>query len=58
MGETLNGTTGLDIDNEARLTEEKLKELQAEEANEATITLAMKDFGIKRLFFFLIILFL
>ncbi|KAL5579886.1 hypothetical protein UlMin_012328 [Ulmus minor] len=48
MGETLNGTTGLDIDNEARLIEEKLKELQAEEANEATITLAMKDFGIKR----------
>ena len=57
MGETLNGTTGLDINNKARLIEEKLKELLAEETNEATITLAIKDFGIKRLFFFLIFLF-
>ncbi|PON84334.1 Fatty acyl-CoA reductase [Trema orientale] len=48
MGDTLNGATGLDINNELRLVEEKLKELQAEEATEPEITLAMKDFGIER----------
>ncbi|CAN6560042.1 unnamed protein product [Malus baccata var. baccata] len=48
MGETLNGTTGLDIDNEIRLVHEKLKELRAEEASERAITLALKDFGLKR----------
>ena len=48
MGDTLNGSTGLDIDNEVRLVEEKLKELHAENATEAEITIAMKDFGIER----------
>lgn len=48
MGETLNGTTGLDIDNEIRLVHEKLEELRAEEASERAITLALKDFGLKR----------
>ncbi|TQD73638.1 hypothetical protein C1H46_040827 [Malus baccata] len=48
MGETLNGTTGLDIDNEIRLLQEKLKELRAEEASEQAITLALKDFGLQR----------
>ncbi|XP_048444880.1 fatty acyl-CoA reductase 3-like isoform X2 [Pyrus x bretschneideri] len=48
MGETLNGTTGLDIDNEIRLVQEELKELRAEGASEQAITLALKDFGLKR----------
>ncbi|KAK9279454.1 hypothetical protein L1049_013133 [Liquidambar formosana] len=48
MGESLNGTSGLDIDAEIKLADQKLNELRAEGATEAEITLAMKDLGIKR----------
>lgn len=48
MGETLNGTFGIDIEEEKRVIEERLDELQGEEATEEAITLAMKDLGIKR----------
>ncbi|KAL3518517.1 hypothetical protein ACH5RR_021106 [Cinchona calisaya] len=48
LGETLNGTFGLDIDVEKKLTEEKLHELRAEYSSEESITLAMKDLGIQR----------
>ncbi|GFZ20328.1 Jojoba acyl CoA reductase-related male sterility protein [Actinidia rufa] len=48
MGETLNGASGLDIDTEMKVVEERLSELQAEEATEGEITMAMKDFGIQR----------
>ncbi|KAH7541749.1 fatty acyl-CoA reductase 3 [Ziziphus jujuba] len=48
MGETLNGTSGLDIDSEVRVMEEKLKQLQAQDLTEAAITMAMKDFGLLR----------
>ncbi|KAI3450697.1 hypothetical protein Pfo_007362 [Paulownia fortunei] len=48
MGETLNGTTGLDIDAETRLVEETLKQLKAENYSEDSIKSAMKDFGIQR----------
>ncbi|CAI9105584.1 OLC1v1004534C2 [Oldenlandia corymbosa var. corymbosa] len=48
MGETLNGTTGLDIDYEKKIIDEKLKELRAENATEQDIKLVMKDLGIQR----------
>uniref|UniRef100_A0A7N0TIR2 Fatty acyl-CoA reductase n=1 Tax=Kalanchoe fedtschenkoi TaxID=63787 RepID=A0A7N0TIR2_KALFE len=49
MGETLNGTSGLDINFEFKVMEEKLKQLKEEEKlSEAAITAAMKDFGNKR----------
>uniref|UniRef100_A0A5B7BPA9 Fatty acyl-CoA reductase n=1 Tax=Davidia involucrata TaxID=16924 RepID=A0A5B7BPA9_DAVIN len=48
MGETLNGASGLDIDVEKKVVEERLNELQAEEATEKAITMAMKDLGIQR----------
>ncbi|PSR86500.1 Alcohol-forming fatty acyl-CoA reductase [Actinidia chinensis var. chinensis] len=48
MGETLNGASGLDIDTEMKVVEERLSELQAEEATDGEITMAMKDFGIQR----------
>lgn len=48
MGESLNGISGLDIDAEIKLVDQTLKKLEAEKATEATITLAMKDLGIKR----------
>lgn len=48
MGETLNGQSGLDVDSEIKIAEEKLNELQAEKISEAEITLAMKDLGIAR----------
>ncbi|KAL6967059.1 alcohol-forming fatty acyl-CoA reductase, partial [Sarracenia purpurea var. burkii] len=47
MGETLNGTIGLDIELEKKVVEEKLNELQIEEATEREITMAMKDLGIR-----------
>ena len=49
MGDTLNGVSGLDIDNEVRLIEEKLNQLQSEQSTPAETTLAMKDFGLERL---------
>ena len=48
MGETLNGASELDIDTEIKTLEERLSKLQAEEANEGEITMAMKDFGLQR----------
>ena len=48
MGETLNGTSGLDINMEMKIVEERLSELRAWEATEGDITLAMKDLGIQR----------
>ncbi|ONI01192.1 hypothetical protein PRUPE_6G126900 [Prunus persica] len=48
MGETLNGTSGLDIDSEIRQVQEKLRELRAEGLTEQTITSDLKDFGLKR----------
>ncbi|KAI5666651.1 hypothetical protein M9H77_16504 [Catharanthus roseus] len=48
MGDTLNGTSGLDIDAEKKLMEETLKELRADNISEEAITLAMKDLGIQR----------
>ena len=48
MGETLNGTSGLDVEVEKKFLEEKLKELRAENNSEQSITLAMKDLGIQR----------
>ncbi|KAI8524306.1 hypothetical protein RHMOL_Rhmol13G0140300 [Rhododendron molle] len=47
MGETLNGTSGLDIWVEKQLVEEKLRDVRAEEATEKAVTAAMKDFGIQ-----------
>ncbi|KAB1227266.1 Fatty acyl-CoA reductase 3 [Morella rubra] len=48
MGETLNGTLGLDVDAEKRLIEEKLTEFRAQGATEEEITLGMKDLGLER----------
>lgn len=48
MGETLNGTSGLDIDVEKKVMEQELNELQAEGATEDETNLAMKDLGLKR----------
>ncbi|PSR95477.1 Alcohol-forming fatty acyl-CoA reductase [Actinidia chinensis var. chinensis] len=48
MGETLNGTSGLDINTEMKIVEERLSELRAWKATEGEITLAMKDLGIQR----------
>ncbi|XP_059627502.1 fatty acyl-CoA reductase 3-like [Cornus florida] len=48
LGETLNGASGLDIDKEKEVMEERLNELRAEEASEKTITRAMKDLGFER----------
>ncbi|KAH7836556.1 hypothetical protein Vadar_002876 [Vaccinium darrowii] len=48
MGETLNGTSGLDIRVEKRLMEEKLRDLRTENVTEKAATLAMKNFGIQR----------
>ncbi|CAK9150535.1 unnamed protein product [Ilex paraguariensis] len=48
MGETLNGTPGLDINVEKKMMEERLNELRVEKSSEQEITSAMKDIGIKR----------
>ncbi|KAK4492259.1 hypothetical protein RD792_003062 [Penstemon davidsonii] len=48
MGETLNGTSGLDIDAEKKLVEDTLKQLRAENNSENSIKVAMKDLGIQR----------
>ncbi|XP_058218971.1 alcohol-forming fatty acyl-CoA reductase-like [Rhododendron vialii] len=48
MGETLNGVSGLNLDTEKKIMEERLSELRAEEATDKEITLAMKDLGIQR----------
>ncbi|KAK4764940.1 hypothetical protein SAY86_026030 [Trapa natans] len=48
MGETLNGVSGLDIDAERRVVEERLEELRAEGASDEAISVAMKELGIER----------
>ncbi|WRX32116.1 Fatty acyl-coenzyme A reductase [Theobroma cacao] len=48
MGETLNGVSGLDINIEKKVVEEKLDELRSQGASEKEITQAMKDLGIER----------
>ena len=50
MGETLNGTTGLDINHEKKLVEEKLDQLRVTEASPETITQTMKDMGLTRFY--------
>ncbi|CAN4107246.1 unnamed protein product [Withania somnifera] len=48
MGETINGTLGLDIEAEKKMTDEKWKQLKAENASEKSITIAMKELGLQR----------
>ncbi|KAF2300793.1 hypothetical protein GH714_015855 [Hevea brasiliensis] len=48
LGETLNGVSGLDIEEEKKLIDTKLDELKAEGATETEIKHAMKDMGVKR----------
>ncbi|KAA8550177.1 hypothetical protein F0562_001861 [Nyssa sinensis] len=48
LGETLNGTSGLDIEAEKQVVETRLNELQDENATEKSITSAMKDLGLQR----------
>ncbi|XP_060217187.1 fatty acyl-CoA reductase 3-like [Lycium barbarum] len=47
-GETLNGSSHLDIDVEKKLVEETLKDLQGRNATEKEVTLAMRILGIER----------
>ncbi|GER36575.1 fatty acyl-CoA reductase, partial [Striga asiatica] len=49
MGETLNGTLGLDIDEEKKLVDETLKHVKDENRSEDFIAATMKDLGIQRL---------
>ncbi|EOA16515.1 hypothetical protein CARUB_v10004673mg [Capsella rubella] len=48
MGETLNGTSGLDINHEKKLVQEKLDQLQSIGASPETIKQAMKVLGLTR----------
>ncbi|KAL8479874.1 hypothetical protein ACS0TY_026199 [Phlomoides rotata] len=48
MGETLNGTSGLDTDSEKKLIDDTLKYLKAENCSEDFIKSSMKDLGIQR----------
>ncbi|KAF5772761.1 putative oxidoreductase [Helianthus annuus] len=49
LGESLNGTNGLDIYEERRIVEDKLKELKSDNnANDKSIKIAMKDLGLQR----------
>ncbi|KAL2541040.1 Fatty acyl-CoA reductase 3 [Abeliophyllum distichum] len=48
LGDTLNGTSGLDINAEKEVIEERLKQLHADNVSEKSITSAMKDLGIQR----------
>lgn len=48
MGQTLNGVSGLDIDAEVNLAQDKLKELTAMGSTPQEISMAMKDLGISR----------
>ncbi|KVH90680.1 Fatty acyl-CoA reductase [Cynara cardunculus var. scolymus] len=47
LGDSLNGTSGLDIEEERRIVEDKLKELKSDQnADDKSIKLAMIDLGI------------
>ncbi|KAL2511100.1 Fatty acyl-CoA reductase 3 [Abeliophyllum distichum] len=48
LGETLNGTSGLNIDTEKKVVDETLKQLRVENSSPESIKSAMKDFGILR----------
>nr|QYZ86987.1 gland-specific FAR3-1 [Medicago ruthenica] len=48
LGASLNGVQGLDIDEEKKVVEEKLKLLQQEGASEKDTKIAMKDLGMER----------
>ncbi|KAG8387515.1 hypothetical protein BUALT_Bualt02G0029100 [Buddleja alternifolia] len=48
VGDTLNGTCGLNINTERHIVEEKLKELQSHNASQKNISSTMKDLGIQR----------
>ncbi|KAL4014799.1 hypothetical protein IC575_027017 [Cucumis melo] len=48
LGESLNGTEGLNIEIEQRIIEQRLKQLKANGASEKDVTIAMKDLGIQR----------
>ncbi|KAJ9699471.1 hypothetical protein PVL29_008185 [Vitis rotundifolia] len=48
MGKALNGASGLDVDKEKKLVEEGLNELNELQATEETISLTMKELGMKR----------
>lgn len=49
LGDSLNGTSGLDIEEERRIVEDKLKELKSDHnADDKSIKLAMKDLGMQR----------
>ncbi|PPS04265.1 hypothetical protein GOBAR_AA16380 [Gossypium barbadense] len=52
MGETLNGVSGLDINFEKKIIEQKLNELRLLGASDKDITQAMKDLGIQRARFY------
>ncbi|KAL0537886.1 hypothetical protein IC582_026877 [Cucumis melo] len=48
MGESLNGTIGLNIEEEQKLVEETLNKLTSKGATQETITLTMKQLGLQR----------
>ncbi|KAE9592340.1 putative alcohol-forming fatty acyl-CoA reductase [Lupinus albus] len=48
MGQTLKGTSKLDIHEEKKLMENKIEELRAKNADEKTVKYGMKDYGIER----------
>lgn len=49
LGESLNGTSGLDIDEERKIVEEKLKEAKSDQnSNDKSIRIAMKNLGMQR----------
>ncbi|EEF33300.1 Male sterility protein, putative [Ricinus communis] len=48
MGEGKKGNSKIDIEEEKKLVQEKLNELESENASEKEITAIMKDFGIER----------
>ncbi|KAJ4823737.1 hypothetical protein Tsubulata_040564, partial [Turnera subulata] len=52
--DSLNGVSGLDINEEKLIVQKKLNELETEEATDESITEAMKDLGLKRLKFFFV----
>ena len=58
MGQSLNGTSKLDILTEINLLERKLAELQAMNVEENTTKYAMKDYGMERFIKFLLSYFL
>lgn len=50
MGETLNGISGLDIEKELKLAQEKRAELQDQQATKEEESVAMKEFGMQRFY--------